>query len=205
MISRLTAHGDNERNLVVLQILSTGAQTMAPPSIHPSTMEEVRWELLPSDITEFASTELLRLAGIEATLMVVRHFWPARGTRNEAAMALARVLLEALEEMVPEEDRRIDLVDRLGTLVAMAGGDGEASRKGKQRASATLEKMKTGEDTIGLTRLVELLGLPADVIKSMKKWLGVRAEGGDCRAQIVFSAVDDLRVLNETQPSVADS
>lgn len=131
--------------------------------------------------------------------MVVRHFWPARGTRNEAAMALARVLLEALEEVVPEDDRQIDMVDRLVTLVAIAGGDGEVSRKGKQRAAATLEKMKAGEDAIGLTRLVELLGLPADAIKCMKKWLGVRAEGRDGRAQIVFSQVDDLRVLDETQ------
>lgn len=47
---RLSAHGENERNLVVLQILSTGAQTMAPPSIHPTAKEEVQWEELPSEI-----------------------------------------------------------------------------------------------------------------------------------------------------------
>jgi hypothetical protein len=199
---RLPAHGDNERSLVVLQILSTGAQTMAPPSVHPITKEEVRWESLPSEISQFTTTELLRLAGIEAMLMVVRHFWPVRGTRNEAAMALARVLLEVLEETVPAEDRRIDLVDRLVTLVAMAGGDGEASRNGKQRAAATLEKMKKGEETTGLPQLVELLGLPDDAITCLRKWVGVRAEASDGRVQIVFSDVDDLRVLNETQQAL---
>ena len=64
------------------------------------------------------------------------------------------------------------MVDELVTAVAMAGGDGEASRNGKQRAAATLEKMKAGEETTGLTkRLIELLELPKEVIKTFRKWL----------------------------------
>ena len=183
---RLPLH-DGKPNLTVFQILSTGAQTMAPPSIHPDTKQVVRWETPLNGLTEIAPTELLRLVGIEATLMVACHFWPARPNRNFAAMALARVLLEALEAAEPDEDRRIDLVDRLVTLVAMAGGDGEASRKGKQRAAKTLEKMKAGEETMGLKRLVELMVLPEDVIKLLRMWLGIGASD-----ELVLAANDPM-------------
>lgn len=168
---RLPQHDDNERSLVVLQILATGKQTMAPPSIHPETGELLQWTHLPEQLPEMEASKLLRLAGVEATLMVARHFWPARGTRNEAAMALARTLLEALAPIVADENQLIDLVDDLVLCVAMAGGDGEDSRQGKQRAASTLEKMKAGEETTGLPRLVELLELPPAVTKTIKKWL----------------------------------
>ena len=55
----------------------------------------------------------------------------------------------------------------------MAGGDGEASWAGKQRAEPTLAKMRAGEDTTGLPRLIELLELPDAVTKTFRKWLGI--------------------------------
>src|SRR5262249_8063401 len=106
--------------------------------------------------------------------MVSRQFWPARGTRNEAAMALSRILLEVLTEAFPDDEDRIAIVDNLVTAVAVAGGDGEESAGGKQRARATLEKMRAREDTTGMPRLVELLGLPADAAATFRKWLGTK-------------------------------
>jgi hypothetical protein len=116
---------------------------------------------------------VLRRVGTEAFLMVIRQFWPARGTRNEAAMALARVLLEAMAARYPNTEELIATVDALVVATAMAGGDGEESRDGKERASNTLEKMKAGEVTIGMTRLLELLELPNDVAKTFWRWLGM--------------------------------
>jgi hypothetical protein len=160
------------KGLKVYQILSTGKQTMAPPSIHPDTKELLTWrsKAQPAFVD---APELLRRVGIEAFLMAVRQFWPARGTRNEAAMALARVLLEALATHHPDDAERCAIVDELVLAVAMAGGDGEASRSGKERATATLEKMNAGTDTTGLPRLIELFELPADVAKTFRKWLGL--------------------------------
>jgi hypothetical protein len=107
--------------------------------------------------------------------MAVRQFWPARGTRNEAAMALARVLLEANPS--GDDGQRTDLVDTLVLAIAMAGGDGEASRTGKERAAATLAKMQAGEHAIGLRRLIELLEVPEaarkPLAKTFRKWLGI--------------------------------
>jgi hypothetical protein len=168
---RLPIH-DGKPNVVVFQILSTGKQTMAPPSLHPGTGEEVQWTS-ETPIKTLDKSELLRRVGIEAFLMAVRQFWPPRGTRNEAAMALARVLLEIFKTHVQEDEQRIELVDALVLAVAMAGGDGEESRDGKARAAATLEKMRAGEEATGLPKLIELLELPPKVTKTFRQWLGL--------------------------------
>src|SRR5215218_2096212 len=168
--ARLPLHG-NDPNLVVFQVLSTGKQTMMPPSIHPSG-EEVVWQA-DDVLAEIDPEELYRRAGLEAFLMAVRHFWPAHGSRNEAAWSLARVLLEALEGSIADDGRRIRLVDELVVAVAVAGGGmGEQSRMGKVRAEATLARMRAGEAATGMTRLLELMELPEAVGKRFRQWLG---------------------------------
>ena len=169
---RLPLHS-GKPNLIVFQVLSTGKQTVVPPSIHPDSGEEISWVNAKTEPKVLDEADLLRRVGIEAFCMAVRQFWPAQGTRNEAAMALARVLLETFATQIPEEAERIATADEMVTAIAMAGGDGQASAKGKQRAAATLAKMKSGEETAGLTRLVELLELPEAVQKTFRKWLGL--------------------------------
>ncbi|SIO49708.1 hypothetical protein SAMN05443247_06525 [Bradyrhizobium erythrophlei] len=180
---RLPRH-DGKPGLIVFQILSNGKQTVVPPSRHWESNEPVVWEN-EAPLATLKPEELLRRAGIEAFCMAVRQFWPARGTRNEAAMALARVLLEAIPE--GGDESRVERVDDLVLAVAMSGGDGEDSRDGKCRAGATLAKMRAGEEAIGLTRLVELLDLPEEatkkVTKTFSEWLGIAktAARGDFR------------------------
>jgi len=171
---------DGKPGLVVFQILSTGKQTMAPPSVHPETGEDIVWQSKGHPVA-IEAPELMRRAGIEAFLMAVRQFWPPRGSRNEAALALGRVLLEALAEHHPDDAERCSVVDELVEAVAVSGGDGEESRKGKARAAATLEKMKAGAETTGMPRLLELLELPVDVAKTFRKWLGL----GPCERIVV--------------------
>ncbi len=169
---RLPLH-DGKPSLKVFQILSTGRQHMAPPSVHPESGEVVFWVNEGVEIKTLDAAVLLRRVGIESFCMAVRQFWPARGKRNEAAWSLARVLLETFATRIADEEERIAGVDALVLAVAMAGGDGEASRSGKERAADTLAKMKAGEETTGLTRLVELLELPKEVMKTFRKWLGL--------------------------------
>jgi len=169
---------NGEPSLAVFQILSTGKQTMVPPSIHPSG-ETLVWQNQLNPV-ELDAEEVLRRAGIEAFLMAVAFFWPARGTRNEAAWSLARVLLEALAGRYSDDEELIAVVDELVREVAMAGGDGEESSDGKMRARKTLEKMRAGENTTGLPHLVELLGLPKDVAETFRKWLGIKTAYVDC-------------------------
>jgi hypothetical protein len=197
--ARLPLH-DGKPGVVVFQILSTGKQTVAPPSLHPETGEEVKW-VSETPIKTLDKSELTRRVGIEAFLMAVRHFWPPRGTRNEAAMALARVLLEALETRHPDDVERIELVDELVLAVAMDGGDGEESRDGKARAATTLEKMRKGEEATGLPRLVELLELPKKCETTFRRWLGIALSspvsvgGGDGLNYRIYGKSGPLAVL----------
>jgi hypothetical protein len=167
---RLPIH-EGKPSVTVFQILSTGAQTMAPPSVHENG-EEIAWVNTEKPLA-LERDELIRRVGIEAFCMAVRQFWPPYGFRNEAAMALARVLLETFATSIADDEQRIAIVDEMVLAVAMDGGDGEKSRNGKERASATLEKMKAGEHAIGLPSLIELLDLPKTVEKTFRKWLGL--------------------------------
>jgi hypothetical protein len=162
---RLPQTADGNAKLMVYQILSTGSQTMAPPSIHPDLNKPLTWVDRQPPFT-LTVEEMVRRGGIEAFLLVVRYFWPARGTRNEAAMALAGVLLRAYGTAVDT-----DLIDDLVEAVAAAGGDGDRSRKGKRRAAAQLERLEAGDETVGMPRLLELLELPEELAKTFRKWL----------------------------------
>jgi putative DNA primase/helicase len=104
---RLPLH-DGKPSLKVFQVLSTGKQTMVPPSIHPNG-EPVVWQS-PHHLETIGAETLLWRVGLEAFLMAVRQFWPPRGDRNYAAMALARVLLETLETRIADEDKRMTIV-----------------------------------------------------------------------------------------------
>src|SRR5215510_581639 len=55
----------------------------------------------------------------------------------------------------------------------MAGGDGEASREGKQRAEQQLERLEAGDETMGMPRLLEYLELPETLAPTFRKWLGL--------------------------------
>jgi hypothetical protein len=196
---RLPLH-DGKPCLIVLQLLSTGAQTMVPPSVHPECGEEVVWHSPDGAmLCELKPEELTRRAGVEAFLLAVCQFWPARGTRNEAAMALARVLLEALEAHYPNDEELIEAVDDLVVAVAMGGGDGRDSIDGKERAKTTLKKMRAGEETTGMTRLLELLELPTDVAKTFRDWL--RASG---LPELVIQSSDLTRATKQLAELIAE-
>jgi hypothetical protein len=197
---RLPPGNDGQPSLVVYQVLGTGKQTMVPPSVHPETGEEVVWQNQTSPVALEAS-ELTRRAGLEAFLMAVAHFWPPRGTRNEAAWSLTRVLLEVLAAKHPDDNERIALVDELVLEVAMVGGDGEQSREGKERGRKTLDKMRAGKKTTGLPHLVTLLGLPADVTKTFRSWLGVKETYADrLNEQHAVVRVGAKTVILDDQP-----
>lgn len=143
---------------MLLELRADRHQTMVPPSVHPSG-EPVRWERdgEPGRVT---AEELLQAcARLAAAALLARH-WPAPGSRQETALALAGALgrlgwpAHAVEEYV--------------LLVAEAGGDEEA-RKRAAAARDTVAKLETGEPTTGWRRLAELLD--PSVVRCVRRWL----------------------------------
>lgn len=145
----------------LIEIRSTGQQTIVPPSIHPSG-EKVRWATKgkPSTVT---NEVISQVAGkLAAACLIARH-WPSIGSRDEASLALAGLLLRA-RWTVEEAEEFI-------SNVALAADD-EQWKGRKTAARSTEEKMPTNRLLTGRPRLEKLIG--KQVIDLAVRWLRIQ-------------------------------
>lgn len=181
-----------EHAVCVLEVrASTNAQTMVPPSVHPNG-EAIEWER-DMPIPEDSAAGIHVKAGLLAFLSVVARFYPGQGSRDDFCMALSGALLSA---GLPVED-----ANRCTIRVAEVAGDEEAQKRGK--AGQTAVKVEEGEPVTGIPRVVEMLGLPPEVAKRFRKWLGI-SDGvarDDGRVQVVY----DGNRLHETMAAAEDA
>lgn len=146
---------------VLVELRATGAQTIVPPSAHPSG-ETVEWHA-NEDPALVAPDELLRaVKRLAAGALLARH-WPKRGSRHDAALALAGALARAGWDQ--------DETARFVEAVARAAGDEEATTDRHRAALSTFETMTKGEPVTGLPTLADLLG--REVIDQAIGWLGL--------------------------------
>ena len=144
----------------LLEIRSTGQQTLTPPSIHPSG-ERLRWfdEGSPKKLK---LQELVRAASEAAACSMVARHWPATGSRNDAALALAGVLVRA--------GWPVAKATRFLKAAARAARDEEYGSRGNAVA-ATAEKFSKDNPVTGATRLREILG--DAVVARLFEWLEI--------------------------------
>jgi hypothetical protein len=89
-VPRTVKFKDTDQSMLC-ELRSTGQQTVVPPSIHPSG-EQLSWRA-EGEPARIASDVLrARVARVAACALLARH-WPARGSRHEAALAAAGLLL----------------------------------------------------------------------------------------------------------------
>lgn len=78
----------------LLELRSTGQQTVFPGSMHRDTGEEIAWEgkgdpgIVGAEALQHAIAHL-------ATTVLLAHHWPPQGSRHEVALALAGSLLRS--------------------------------------------------------------------------------------------------------------
>jgi putative DNA primase/helicase len=142
----------------LLEIRSTGQQTLAPPSTHPSG-ERLRWEENgpPAGVT---TDNLMRAAKRTAAASLLARHWPRRGSRNAAALALAGMLQRA-GWPVEETETFIE-------TTARAAGD-EQSMARVAAAQSTADRLIEKAETTGTTRLRQLVG--DAVVNKLQDWL----------------------------------
>ena len=154
---------------MLIELRSTGCQTIAPPSIHPSG-EVVRWEHTGEPGVVAGPVLLRAVAKVAAVALLARH-WPAVGERDEAAKDLAGLLLRG--GWAEEE------VDEFIRLVARIAGDEEWHRRDKARGTA--RKLAEGGPVTGGTALARrLTGNAGDgerVVAQVRAWLGLSGLG----------------------------
>jgi hypothetical protein len=158
---------DVDRSML-LEVRSTGGQTVVPPGVHESG-EPIVWQTF----TEPAAVDFKELRAAARTLAAVallaRH-WPRKGSRDEAALALAGGLTR--------DGWSADEVSGFCRAVALAAGDEEAHARGK-KARPTARKQEEGKPTTGWTRLADLLrGDGGEVVRLVRQWIGITITAG---------------------------
>lgn len=160
-------------------------QTMAPPSLHPSG-EEVVWEREGAPAEAPYAEVRSAIARSVAAALIARH-WPARGSRDAAAMALAGGLVRGT-------DWSDDEIDAFTEMVAWLAGDEEYEQR--RKATATREKLDHQQEVTGWPALAERLVDGERVVKALCKWLDIRPASAKQKTTSVRDQA--LVVLNKT-------
>jgi hypothetical protein len=165
--------GSVAKHAMLIELRSTGQQTVVPPSAHPSG-ETLRWErgsITQGDLGVVSARDLrAAVARVAAVALLARH-WPGEGQRDEAAKDLAGLLLRG--GWAEEE------VDDFMRLVARIAGDEEWRKRGKARHTAQ-KLAEGGEVTGGPTLAGRLAGNAGDgerIVAQVRDWLGLKGLG----------------------------
>ena len=150
-----------KESVMILELRSNGAQTMVPPSIHPSG-EVVRWEKY-DEPAKVEKGELIQAANKIAAAAVLAQAWPDIGARQNAAMALSGGLLRA--------GWSVNQVDLFMQAICDAANDDEFEMRLKTIKSSA-EKIEEGSEVTGFPTLKELIGDHA--VNLAVKWLGIQ-------------------------------
>jgi len=155
--SPMSAQFRDPNGKMLVELRSTGLQTVFPPSRHSG--EQVSWVSNGEPATtekNYLYSKLAKLAA--AALLAMR--WPDKGSRQEAALALAGALLRD-----GFDEARVHVFI---CAVARAAGD-EETKKRAEAAEYTRRKVDLGQKVTGWPRLEYLIG--KDVVQLARKWL----------------------------------
>jgi len=155
-----TAFKDIDKTVLV-EIRSTGGQTVVPPSIHPSS-ELISWEENGAPLAIDIGDLQPAVVNLAIASVLARH-WPEVGSRDEAAMAVAGMLLRlGFTE---------DVVQRIIESAAAVANDDEPAKRGEVVAR-TAAKMAAGEPVTGAAKLADLLvGDGTAVVALLERWV----------------------------------
>jgi hypothetical protein len=144
----------------LVEIRSTGQQTIVPPSRHPDG-DQLRSE--SKGRAAKVSKEDLRQAvrRLAAATLLVRNY-PSKGSRNDFVLALAGMLQRANWE-------EIEIGEFIGTIARAAHDEEWASRKAAARS--TRKRMENGGSATGRPRLSKLIR--RNVVDQVCEWLGI--------------------------------
>ncbi|MCX7795284.1 MAG: phage/plasmid primase, P4 family [bacterium] len=160
------------RGETIVEIRSTGCQTVFPPSIHPSGEQYQFYSNSHVETVDFQ--DLLENVSKIAGLSLLAKYWARRGSRQDCALAFAGALLR---RDVLEED-----VEHYLRAIAVATED-EETKSRIQTVIYTTKKLEENKPATGLNRLLEYI--PEEVVKQAFKWLKIPFEKKQSRHHLV--------------------
>lgn len=152
----------------LVELRSTGAQTIVPPSTHPSG-EVIRWHTDGSP-TKIRGDELRTAVARLAACALLAKCWPAKGARHEAGLAAGGILLRG----GLSEELAVTIVE---TSARVAGDEEWRSRGNNVRDTA--RKLAAGKAVTGGPMLARLLDNGDEVVARLRDWLGLQRTGED--------------------------
>lgn len=174
---------------MLVEIRSTGGQTVLPPSKHPSG-ETLEWELDKTPLV--VEGKLLRDSVVwVATAAILARHWPSSGSRHDAAGQATGFLLSL---KIPPP-----VVVPIIEAAAISANDPEVKDR-VAFAQSTVAAFLANQAVTGGPKLAELLG--ADVIKRIKIWYGTsisQIQELNEKHALVFGQNGGLVVLTETE------
>lgn len=156
---------------MLVEMRSTGGQTVFPPSVHPSG-EGIEWSSA-GDPARVDAAELLGAVKRLAAASLLAKAWPSRGARNNTALALAGGLLRGGWD--------VEHTTSFIVAVAEAAGDEEVEDR-TLSINATKEKLDQGTTEVtGWNALGELIGIATDkgtvegkaIVSRVLRWLSL--------------------------------
>ncbi len=154
-----TKYTDPDDRSMILELRSTGCQTLFPPSEHPSR-ELIEWMGAGEPAHVHADDLLCRVGKLAAAALLARHW--REGTRHDAALALAGGLHRAGWDL--------ESITTFAGAVASAANDDEVADR-VNAVETTVERLRDEEPSTGWPTLADLLGEPT--VTKVREWLGI--------------------------------
>ncbi len=177
---------------VLLELRSDGQQSLFPGSLHP-TGDVYRFDECSDNIVMIDCEKLIQVTSrIAGVALLVKH-WPKKGSRQDAALALAGGLIRA-----GKDKEKVGLFIK---NVAEYAGDEEADQRVKA-VNYTAEKLAAGYPVTGWPRLSEIID--PKVVTKFREWLHIEVDKNqekNNRRQGVLAAVEVA--LNDKEPGIA--
>ena len=170
---------------MLLELRSTGQQTLIPPSIHPSG-EPLSWTRAgePGNVEPAELEQAVRRAAA-ATLLA--RYWPKKGSRHELTLAIAGFLLR--------NKWSVEEVKNFITAAAFASSVDEEWKSRRRDVETTLSRLEKGEPATGIPRLAALVG--DDVVSKLTEWLEISPR--------ISNALHQPSVVSWPEPPKADA
>ncbi len=149
----------DRRQAMIVEIRSSGGQSVVAPSIHPSG-ETYEWSA-KGQPAQLAADTLRRSVRELAACSLLSRYW-ADGKRHELALAVAGALLR--------HGWKQEQVEHFIVCAARGAGDSEIEDR-RATVSTTIERLAEDKKCSGLPTLKQLL--PPGVFEKIIEWLGV--------------------------------
>jgi putative DNA primase/helicase len=143
----------------IIEIRSTGGQTIFPPSLHEKG-ENIEW-FSNGEPLRINSKDLRRAVALLASACLVSKFWHA-GIRHELSLAVSGALLR--------NGFNSDETKNFISAVCFAANDSEKADRLKS-VETTVDNLRNNRNVFGLPKLTDLT--EKRLVETISKWLGL--------------------------------